>query len=339
MGSWLDVKYMGLLSGRLRNFKKKNGSLYQFSCPICGDSEKRRTLARGYVYQKGVDLMFHCHNCGTTLPFGKFLRDVDSGLYDDYKLEKLMDRAGMPPTRVPMEIKTRTVFPVDPLRTLRRVSELSPEDPCRRFVDSRAIPTDRLPGLYECPNFFRYTNSLLPNKFPESMTRVDETRLLIPFRGRSGNVHAYQGRSLSRASQSMKYVTIVLDPDVPKVYGLDTVDGTKTVYVLEGPIDSMFIPNSIAVAGGDLTTAPRFDRVVLIYDNEPRSKFTVQKMKKAVNGGHTVCIWPESFDKKDVNDMVLAGISPEKILETIDAGSVSGLSALAAIQQWKRVSD
>ena len=52
----VESKYIRLLSHRLRNFKQKKDYVWNFSCPICGDSKKNLLKARGYVYSKGNNL-------------------------------------------------------------------------------------------------------------------------------------------------------------------------------------------------------------------------------------------------------------------------------------------
>ena len=184
-----------------------------------------------------------------------------------------------------------------------------------------------------------YVNTILPDKFSAASLDHDETRLLIPFMDADKSVFAFQGRSLKKSS-SVKYITIVLRDDIPKVYGLDTLNRDRIIPVLEGPIDSMFIPNSIATAGGDLVSAVKdFDKqnLIIVYDNEPRSKETVKKLDKAIMNGYSVCIWPENMEHKDINDMVLAGLSSEFIEHIIKNNTYRDLSAKLALQKWSKV--
>jgi hypothetical protein len=178
---------------------------------------------------------------------------------------------------------------------------------------------------------------LLPNKFDIASIERDECRLLIPFLDANKNVHAFQGRALG--SSAVKYITIVLDDSVPKVYGLDTVNLDRKTYVFEGPIDSMFVPNSIATAGGDLVSAiGNFEKknLVIVYDNEPRSKDTIKKLDKAILQGYNVCIWPDNLEHKDINDMVLAGLSSEFIKHIIDTNTYRDLAAKMALTKWSK---
>lgn len=339
---WLEHKYIGLLSGRLRNYKRKSSNLFNFSCPLCGDSHKIKSKARGYIYDKEGKGVFHCHNCGATHSIPVFLKLVASDLHQSFLLEKLADRK---PTKEEQEYEAfvakmkKPVFMKEgPLKGLKKVSQLSPDSPIKEFVVNRKIPNEYHAKLFACPNFKNYVNNLVPNKFDKDSLTRDETRLLIPFLDKDKKVHAFQGRTLK--SSAVKYITIVLDESVPKVYGLDIVDFRKMVPVVEGPIDSMFIPNAIATAGGDLVSAVgSFDKtnLVIVYDNEPRSKETVKKLDKAILMGYSVVIWPENLEHKDINDMVLAGLSPEFIYHIIKTNTYKDLAAKLALQKWSKL--
>ena len=286
--------------------------------------------------------MFHCHNCSATMGIPNFIKMIDQNLYNEYQLEKLQDRKT--PQQDEYEkfvekMKAPVFMKSGPLKGLKKVSQLSPDNAIKKFVVNRKIPNIYHAKLFACPNFMHYVNSLVPNKFSATSLAHDETRLLIPFLDANKSVHAFQGRSL-KGSSAVKYITIVLNESVPKLYGLDTVDRNRIVPVLEGPIDSMFVPNSVATAGGDMVSAVKdFDKnnLVIVYDNEPRSKETVKKLDKAILNGYSVCIWPENMEHKDINDMVLAGLSPDFIEHIIKNNTYRDLSAKLALQKWSKV--
>ena len=339
---WLAHKYIGIVSTRLDRFKRKGPNLYNFRCPICGDSENNQNKARGYIYSKEGKMLFHCHNCGATMGIPNFIKMLDQNLYNEYQLEKLADKKT--PEQDDYEkfiekMKKPVFMSSGPLKGLKKVSQLHPDNPIKKFVVERKIPNVYHAKLFACPNFKRFTNSLVPNKFSVESLARDETRLLIPFLDANKSVHAYQGRCIGTGG-AVKYITIVLNDSVPKVYGLDTVDPNYTIPVLEGPIDSMFVPNSIATAGGDLVSAVRdFDksRLVIVYDNEPRSAETVKKIDKSIMMGYNVCIWPENMEHKDINDMVISGLSSDFISHIIKTNTYRDLSAKLALQRWSKV--
>lgn len=339
---WLDQKYVGLLSNRLRNFKRKSSTLYNFSCPICNDSETDKRKARGYIYDKQGKTLFHCHNCGVTCGFENFLKRIDEHLHREYSLEKLKDSKS--PQQVDLEefvakMKKPNFMKSEPLRGLRKVSQLDPADPVKLLVSKRKIPNPYHAKMFRAPKFFSWVNSFIPEKFDDESLLYDETRLLIPFLNKKNEMHAFQGRSLDPNSKT-KYITIVLDENQPKLYGMDTVDFDKKTYVFEGPIDSMFVPNSIATAGGDLVAALYGldkSKLVVVYDNEPRGRETVKKVDKAIMNGYNVCVWPNNLELKDVNDMVLSGLSADFVRYVIDTNTHRDLRAKLELNRWKRV--
>lgn len=341
---WLEHKYIGMVSSRLEKFKRKGPNLYNFRCPICGDSSASRNKARGYIYEKKGKMLFHCHNCNATMSVPNFIKMLDQGIYNEMQMEKL--QGNKTPEQIDYDafvdkMKKPVFMKMGPLKGLKKVSQLSADHRVKKFVDSRKIPNPFHAVLFSCPNFKQYTNTLVPGKFDSSSIERDETRLLIPFFDKNKNIHAYQGRSLGPSA--VKYITIILDDSVPKVYGLDRVNFDKPVYVVEGPIDSMFIPNSIATAGGDLVSAVgSFDSkakssMVVVYDNEPRSKETVKKLDKAILNGYNVCIWPENFQWKDINDAILGGLSQEFITHIMKTNTYRDLAAKLALSKWSKV--
>jgi hypothetical protein len=339
---WLETKYIGFISSRLDKFKKKSGNSYNFRCPICGDSKKSRTKARGWIFDKAGSARFYCHNCAASMSLGGLVKHLDPQLYSEMKLERLRD--GAPGFIAPAKV-VQTPRPVfeksEALRGLTRVSQLHHDDARKKYVMSRRIPSKFHYKLYVVDKFFSYVNTLIPGKFDEDALRHDDSRLLIPFIDKTGRVHALQGRSFDSSSKT-KYITIMLDESIPRVYGLDSYDEKKVAYVTEGPIDSMFLENGLATAGGDLASTMRsFDRerLVIVYDNERRSRETVAKMEKAVRAGYRVCFWPENILYKDINDMVKSGMRPEYIEMVVDQNSHSGLIAEMELKVWKRVAD
>jgi hypothetical protein len=151
----------------------------------------------------------------------------------------------------------------------------------------------------------------------------------------------FQGRSFKKNAK-VRYITIILDDSKPKLFGLDKVDEDEQIYVVEGPLDSLFIPNCIASCGSDLTTSlhhitPDKSKFSVVYDNEPRNEEIVKKIEKAIDQGYNVCIWPDSVSEKDINDMVLAGYTPAKLVDIINENTYSGLKAKLRFSEWKKV--
>lgn len=296
------------------------------------------------MFTKKGTTLYHCHNCNITYGFDKFLKEFDQQVYNDYCLDRLKEKGVVNKYEYQeFEDKFRTpIYMRDGvLKGLKKVSQLPAEHPCKKYVVSRQIPNPYHAKLFYAPKFFSWCNSVVPGKFSEGTLKYDEPRLIIPFINKDQQVHAFQGRSFDPKAKS-KYITIVTDESIPKVYGLDTVDFSKKTYVFEGPIDSVFIPNSIATAGGDLISALKDLKVpkknlVIIYDNEPRSKETKSKLEKAIINGYTVCIWPSNMEAKDLNDMILSGLSTDFVKHIIDSHSFGDLRAQLELSRWTKV--
>lgn len=346
---WLDAKYVSQLSFRLRNFKKKGQNTWNFSCPVCGDSHNNKSKARGYVYSKKGKLMYHCHNCNVTMSIPRFIKYLDQVMYDEYIKEKLMVEGGMvKKPETPLEELVKKMSPPKfvkdtPLQSLKKVSQLKPESVVKQYITKRMIPAKYHHKLFLCKEFKAWVNTLQPGKFESDGegNLHDEPRLIIPFIDQEGNLFGFQGRSF-RKNTPLRYITIMLNEEMPKIFGLDTLDPLNpNKYIVEGPIDSMFIPNCLAACGGDITTdlpeVANPKEFVCVYDNEPRNVHTVKKMEKAIDKGYKVCIWPSTVKEKDVNDMVMAGLTPQQVVDIIRESSYSGLEAKLMLQQWKKV--
>lgn len=324
--NWLENKYTLLLSGRLRNFKIKNNRP-NFSCPICNDSKKNTRKARGWILEGKGQSRYFCHNCGISLNFEQFLKRLDLVLYYDYVKDKLLE-SGVKEQDLILPKFDKPIFKPKKIN-LKKISQLSPNHPAKVYVQSRGIPSKHHYKLFYAPKFGQWVNSLDSSKFED--LEFDEPRLVFPLLDEGGIFFGLQGRSF-RPNALNKYITILLDEDKPKLFGLDTVDKTKKIYILEGPIDSLFIPNALACCGGKLEYTNK--DCVLIYDNEPRSKHTIRKMETAISEGYKICIWPEDILQKDINDMALAGLNPKRI---IDQNTYQGLDAELKLAMWKKI--
>jgi hypothetical protein len=159
--------------------------------------------------------------------------------------------------------------------------------------------------------------------------------MVIPFRDSNGDIFAYQGRSFGK--EKPKYITIILDESVPKIFGLDRVDTSRDIFVVEGPIDSLFIPNCIAVAQSDLRVPQYKDKAVLVPDNEPRNREVIKQIEKAIDENYKVVVWPEYVRQKDINDMILSGMDAAEITKCIHTNTFQGLSAKVELQKWKKI--
>jgi len=331
MNSYIDVKFVNLISPQLQQFKKKSDFLWNFRCPYCGDSQKSRIKSRGFVYRKKNDLFYKCHNCGVGTTLGNLIKYIDSKIHKDYIFERY--KKGVKTNNPEPEFKFNVpIFrKKGVLKNLKSISDLSTDHPARRFIQKRLIPSESISDLYLCESFYKFTNTLIPNKFPS--LDGDHPRLLIPFRDEQGEVFAYQGRAFGK--EQPKYITIKLDDDKDKIFGLDRVDKSKPIYVVEGPLDSLFLDNCIAVAGADFSNME--GDLIIIYDNEPRNKEINKQIKKTIDQGKSVCLWPDNMKCKDINDMIIVGYSKEQIQEIITDNIFSGAAARLRFAEWRKI--
>lgn len=340
---WIDVKYIGALAPRLSMFARKDDNVWNMRCPICGDSRKSKTKARGYILGKDGKFIYTCHNCGITIPFSKFLEQVDPAAYNEYRRETFLERVGnteriVEPAPDISKFITPKFIKFTALSELKKISQLEVDHPAKRYVVARKIPSVMHSKLFYAPKFKTWTNKLKPDKF--DLSKKDEPRLVIPFVDQNGNLFGYQGRAFFNVEP--RYITIILDDEKPRVYGLEKLDVREKVFVVEGPIDSMFLPNCIAMGSAYLDkTALKIGIVpsntVMVYDNEPRNKDIVKAIGKSIDMGYNVCIWPDSMQYKDINEMICGGISSKDIQKMIEENTFRDLQAKMRLTQWKKV--
>jgi transcription elongation factor Elf1 len=330
--SYIDTKYLNIISPYLQQFKKKGDNLWNFRCPYCGDSQKSRTKARGFVFRKKNDLFFKCHNCGVGASLGNLVKTIDSKTYKDYIMERYKKGVETRSSPQPEFHFNAPVFRKKGiLEGLQSIKDLPDDHPARQIVEKRKLPEESFCDLYLCESFFKFTNSIIKGKFPS--LGGDHPRLIIPFRGEDGEVFAYQGRAFG--NEQPKYITIKIDADRDKIFGLDKVNKDKPILVVEGPLDSLFLDNCIAVAGADFSSME--GDLTVIYDNEPRNKEINKQIEKTIDQGKSVCLWPDTMEYKDINDMVIGGYTKEEIQEIITNNTFSGVAAKLRFAEWRRV--
>jgi len=320
----VDSKFIGLVSSRLQKFKRVKADLYNFRCPICGDSQKNKNKARGYIYPVKNNTNFKCHNCGASLSFNNFLKQIDPTLYKQYTLEKFKEgHTGR--SFVVEEPEFEFKKPV--FRKKIDLPKASDYKISYEYLTKRGLDPQK---FYFTDKFKEWTNQ---QKQTFDTIGRDEPRIIIPMYDRDKNWIGYQGRALN--SSPNKYITIMLDEGAPKVYGLDQIRTDAPVYVTEGPFDSTFICNSIAMCGADVDLSGwGISNPVWVYDNEPRNREIVNRISRTIDKGDSLIIWPSNVVEKDINDMVLAG---HDIMNVLKSNTYSGLEAKVKFNNWKKI--
>jgi len=333
---YIDVSFAQRVGVQLRNFKHKGNNSYNFSCPICGDSKKNQRKARGYFFQKKNNLFYKCHNCGVGLSLKNFLKQVSPPLYQEYVMENFAEGSAKNNPSTPkidndleQYFKKVTKPTYDEYIGLPNINQIKEENMAREVCVARKIPKEYWNILYYAPDWKEWVNE----KFT-GYDFISEPRLVIPFYDINGRMIMAQGRSLFKSK--MKYLTVRVDEDHPKVYGLERWSDEIRTYVVEGPIDSLFLPNCLAVAGADLASLKNLNKksTTLIFDNEPRNPITVKKIQSAIDSGWTVFIPPRGYVAKDLNEAIQHGMNPGSLQIFIDSYSYESMRAKLQLSQW-----
>ena len=335
MSSYIDLKFINDVSSRLSQFKKKTDYLFNFRCPHCGDSQKSKTKARAYLYRVKNDMFFKCHNCGMGQNLANFLKFVDPKLYESYLLERYKKSAPATP-KPEFDFKPTKFKDQTPIDDLKSIKDLPEDHPARLYCDNRKIPEKCFDKLFLSDKFMTLVNKVKPNTYK---VIKDHPRLIIPFYDTTEKIFAFQGRAFGK--EQPKYLTIKLDENKQKVYGLDKVNFQQPIYITEGPIDSLFIDNCLAAGGADLFLKNKIpnENITYIFDNEPRNKEIVKRMYKVIEQDFNVVIWPEDLQLKDVNDMIMSGLTKLQLQDIISNNTYSKLSALTKLNYWKKTKE
>ena len=295
----LDIQLRHVMNAHFRPFIEKP-NYYQFRCNICGDSKRSKYKKRAYIVKyRDRPWVFKCHNgqCQTYMRATEWLKQYFPSYHRQYVQEAFRNKDNPahkwePPkeTKDDKEERAATKSFVPILRGKGAVFEKA-KDLCR----SRNIPE----AVWH--KWFVATDGPYAN------------RLIIPFyEDKTGRIHYYQGRALLE-TMDLKYLSRKAH-ELESIYNYYNVDSTRPVTVLEGPIDSIFVENSVAVTGlkvNDIRLNRFPDRRYLVdYDESGR-----EMSKKLLKKGRKVFVWrkflaanaivPSPNKKIDVNDVIL----------------------------------
>lgn len=327
---WVDIKYANMLGCKLTRFKVKSQSPYlaNYRCPLCDDIEEKKR-ARGYLLEKEGKIISYCHNCGASMSLGNFIGMVDSSLYQEFRMETLKEKWGKPKDE--KEIKfSPPVFK----RNLRLGIPLSKgiNNVVYDYVVSRRIPSKFYDSLFYLEDLNTLTNQI--EKYQNTQFSKEPV-LVIPFYTPERKFGYINCRSVS-PSASFRYYVLEIDINYPKIWGLEFVDWKKPVFVFEGPIDAMCVPNSIAMAGVSgnesikyITSKKRKDEICFVYDSDCIYNKEVHKqVQKRIQEGFKAVIYDKNFPGKDVNEVICHDeMTFDGVYEYLCSRSFSGLRA------------
>lgn len=340
MSLWLEKKYLNMAAPRLERFVWKSEVLANLRCPFCGDSSKNKFKARGYFFVKKGSLIYHCHNCNVGMSVGNFLKQMNPQVYRQYVMEAFGKDKKKPAVKSNTASMAKESFPSFPEKPkpldLPTIEQLGPKNPAKSYLLGRKIPDRFFRELYYAEDFKSFCDKLIPDHGKK--LRENDPRIIIPFYDADNHLVYINARSIDPKNE-LRYIYMVVEHDRPKIFGLHRFDKTKKAYVTEGPFDSMFLPNAIASGGSNLLEViPFIDRknTVFVFDNEPRNSAIVAGMKKAIELGCPLFMWPDTLKQKDINELILANYTPSEVAALIDTHSVSGLQAKLQITQWSK---
>lgn len=361
----LEKNYINLASAYLENFKWKKDGLANCRCALCGDSKKKQSLARGYFYlSKHRRYRYKCHNCGANISLVEFMKQICPAIHKEYQLDymKEMKFGGEYMTSsesVAVTTKPKTVHQqastLDTLDCIQPIKTLPVFHPAYKYlIHERKIPRDKLDRLFYTRNLnhllhrlatdFGYGNVIdedIDEKYP-----TDE-RIIIPsISRRTGEMIGFSSRSMS-SNSSLRYITAKLSTTEPNIFGFDRVNLNKTVYCCEGQLDSLYLPNCVAVGGSGLRlfesvlspTEHNID-VVYIHDNQPRNREIVNEIRKTIKSGNKTVIWRENSchtQGKDIGDMIEHGMEIDEMLFEINNRTFSGVRARIEFGKWAKL--
>lgn len=346
MSLYIDVKYLGFIGNRLPLFKRKGEYLYNCRCVICGDSQKKKNRARGYFYRQTNDLFYKCHNCEASQHFGTFLKTFDQQLYREYALERYANGENKKAhAKLDDEFKSHFKEPTffTEVKNTNEIPDIfskvldEPVDSeVRKFCDGRNIPTSELDRLWFVSDIKKVET--LNDRY-ENTIQSHEPRLVIPFKNKDGKLVGVSCRGLR--DESLRYITVRIEEEDLLIFGIEKVDTSKLVYVVEGPIDSLFLPNAIAVGGTGFNKIDQLDldknNMILVLDNQPRNKEVCSVYTKLINKGYKIMIWPDYTDAKDINDLANLGTRGQELRNFIELNSYKDLTAQIKFNTWKKV--
>lgn len=340
MSVFIDRKYLGQLSFKLEQFKQKKTDLYNFRCPYCGDSSKNKIKARGYIYRKSNDYFYICHNCSKSTTFAKFLELLDPTAYRQYILERYSNGESkysncQKPTFDEFKGNAIALFKKEKKQvSLDSIDQLDPTHYARSYIESRKIPEKYWSEIYFAPKYKEFIQEQFPEINVDSVPNDD--RIVLLYTNEDGEITNVAGRALG--TSKIRYCMVKLSEE-KKLFGMHRMRKSERIYVVEGQLDSFFIPNCVASGDSNLCGVAEYlsgSDVVLIFDREPRNKEIVKQIEKTIEKGYTIALFPDSVPYKDINEMILGGMTQEEIMNIIKSNTVQGLTAKLKFVEWKK---
>lgn len=340
----IEHNYLMQMGMYLSKFKyTPSTKVANFRCPICGDSEKNENKCRGFIFldqNKRDRYKYKCHNCGANHSFLYFLKEYYPNLFQMAQLDLLKEGSSNNRQFIKENIQPTVIKKIIDKTALPTVLNLEDNHPAKIYCESRLIPHYKLGRILYTDNLKNYVDKLFPGKYKKL---PEDPRIIFQIKDKTNNLVGIQARVIDKNNKNNRFVTLKFIDELPKLYGIHAVNSKLPIIVTEGIIDSLFLDNSIALVGGDVLSnldsilETTKDNIFIVLDNEPRSKDTVNRMKKAIDCGYNVYFWNIDSKYKDINKMVENQIDIKQIQKDIYDNSLSGMKALMKYNQWKKI--
>jgi len=330
---FLQRSYAGLLSSRLNLHKVNQYSPYisNFRCDICGDSQTNKFKRRAYIIEKSGGLFYYCHNCGESSSLENYMKNHHNDIYNQYRLDVLNEISEYNEPKQVKIISNSENF-LDSFYITKAIKN----NDALRYLKYRKIPENHWDDIYYSEFFKKLVNETLP-KFPNSEANERDPRIIFPIR--NNGLLGIVGRTIENSPK--RFYTIRFDDNSNLLFNIDKVDRFKQIYCTEGPIDSFYLPNSIALCGSDRNLSEYFydfSKVTIILDNQPRNKEIIRIYQKFIKLGYSIFIWPNNIIEKDINEIIMKdSLKIEELKYIIDKNTLRGIPALARLNEWKRI--
>lgn len=349
MYRWIEVKYKNLIT----------------ECSYCDAKPE-------FILDKDT-LIFICNSCCNKLSLEEYLEENHPDLHE-YYIKDTKQMSGIPEYPFIIKNDTVNEINHTPFDSLDKVSDLPVSHPAKEFVDKRKIPMDWQNSIYYVDNVYEWAKKYMPIKYEKSKNAEVNTEwknvkydrsynnkeqvrfwydelyhisnlkkhegatqlqsIVIPLCDKDNNCVGAVCRNILPEEKHLRFMRVNWVDGASYMFGLEKIDMSKTIYVMEGHIDKMFVPNSVSIGGihfglvwQRIIDIP-FDKAVIVLDNEPDDNYTQVMYQAAIKSGYKIFIWPKHLLHKDINELALDGYTSEQIKDIIDMYTFSGEEAL-----------
>lgn len=341
---WIDLKYANLVGSELENFRVISNHPYiaNYKCFVCGDSSKKKRKTRGYLLEKDNKIISYCHNCGAHFSLGNFLQEKSPRLFGEYRLERLRERGQKHSPVKPSFIFTKTEFKPRPLTLGPLLSECD-DNAVLEYAKKRRIPERFYASLHSNMSVLNITKQI--DKY-QNLSLDPEPVLVIPFYNEAREYSHICCRAIDKEA-AFRYYVFEVNSDHLSLWGLEFVDWQQPVFVFEGPIDAMSVPNSLAIGGSVGSGSLNYIRdhinnaadVCFVYDNEIfKNRQILKQVKSRIQQGFSVVIYDKHFNGKDANEVITNDImTPTELISYYRARSFAGLTATLELAHQSKI--